>query len=73
MDVNTPCAFGVSQTMVSELLKFPKVHVYAKNKAGSTALDIAFELELVEITRCLEEHIEGCFPHDVKESTKGNR
>jgi ankyrin repeat protein len=42
--------------MVSELLKFPTVDVHFKNKAGSTALDIAYGLELVEIARCLEEY-----------------
>ena len=40
--------------IVSELLAFPMVDVHAKNKAGSTALDIARELELLEIARLLE-------------------
>ena len=45
--------------MVSELLKSPLIDVHAKNKAGSTALDIARELELVEITKCVEKHAKG--------------
>ena len=42
--------------MVSELLKFPLIDVHAKNKAGSTALDIARALDLVDIAKCLEQH-----------------
>ena len=40
--------------IVSELLAFPMVDVQAKNKAGSTALDIARELQMLEIVRLLE-------------------
>jgi ankyrin repeat protein len=49
------CLRGHS-SMVSELLKFTLIDVHTKNKAGSTALDITGELELVEIAKCLEEH-----------------
>jgi ankyrin repeat protein len=49
------CLRGHSN-MVSELLKFLLIDVHAKNKAGSTPLDIDRGLELVEIAKCLEEH-----------------
>ena len=44
--------------IVSELLAFPMVDVQAKNKAGSTALDIARELQMLEIARLLEARAE---------------
>jgi ankyrin repeat protein len=43
--------------MVAELLHPPLVDVHAKNKAGSTALDISYGLELLEIAKRLEKHI----------------
>jgi hypothetical protein len=39
--------------LCSELLAFPMVDVHVKNKAGSTALDIARELKMLEIARLL--------------------
>ena len=40
--------------IVSELLAFPMLDVEAKNKAGSTALDIASELQMIETARLME-------------------
>ena len=40
--------------IVSELLAFPILDVHAKINAGSTALDIARELQMLEIVRLLE-------------------
>ena len=45
--------------IVSELLAFPMLDVHAKNKAGSTALDIARELQMLEIARLLEARAES--------------
>ena len=42
------CCQGQSD-IVSELLALPMVDVHAKNKAGSTALDIARRSEMFEI------------------------
>ena len=50
------CLRGQAE-IVSELLALPMVDVHSKNKAGSTALNIARGLEMFEITRLLEEHI----------------
>jgi hypothetical protein len=40
------------------------VNVHAKNKAGSTALEIALGLEMFRTARCLEEHVKGCLGRD---------
>jgi hypothetical protein len=40
-------------------LQHDSVDAHAKNKAGSSALDIARWLELVDIARSLEEHAKG--------------
>ena len=50
--------------IVSKLLAFPMVDVHAKNKAGSTALDIARELQMLEIARLLEARTESYTRHD---------
>ncbi|KAI2497814.1 hypothetical protein MHU86_16700 [Fragilaria crotonensis] len=42
--------------IVCKLLKDGRVDASLRNKAGSTALDVSRNLELIEITACLEEH-----------------
>jgi hypothetical protein len=39
------------------LLEHENVDVHIKNKAGSTALDIARNLGTIEMTKCLEKHV----------------
>ena len=46
--------------VVCELLDDDNVDVSVRNKAGSTALDIARKCELFEIASCLEEHSKVC-------------
>ena len=43
--------------IVSKLLALPMVDVHSKNKAGSTALDIARGLEIFDIVKLFEHHI----------------
>jgi ankyrin repeat protein len=50
--------------IVSELLEFPMLDVHLKNNAGSTALDIARELKLLEIARLLEVRTESYIRRD---------
>ena len=47
------CLLGQAD-IVSELLAFPMLDVHAKNKAGSTTLDFARELQMLEIAQLLE-------------------
>jgi ankyrin repeat protein len=66
LDVKAAGALGYTPLMwtclrgqadiVSKLLTFPTIDVHAKNTAGSTALDIAYKLELFEIAKCLEDY-----------------
>jgi ankyrin repeat protein len=60
---NTPLMWACLRgqpAIVSELLAaFPMLDVHAKNKAGSTALDIARELKLLKIARLLEARTES--------------
>ena len=54
------CLLGQSN-VVSKLLALPMGNVHAKNKAGSTALDIACGLKIVELSKCREEHAKESF------------
>ena len=65
---NTPlmwaCLRGRAAIVSEMLAAFPMLDVHAKNKAGSSALDIARELKLLEIARLLEARTESDFRRD---------
>jgi ankyrin repeat protein len=50
--------------VVCEMLKDDRVDTGVRNKAGSTALDIARKCKLFEIARCLEKHSKVCLRHE---------
>ena len=60
---NTPlmwACFCSQVSLVLELLQHAKVDVHAKNRAGSTVLDIANRHDMFEIAECLVQHSKNC-------------